>query len=581
MDVNDNLLRAISWTLAHSIWQGLVLAFLSGIVIVATRKSAAVIRYNIIAVLLFAFLCVSALTFSYQMQSQQLQININLDQLPSQIDGSSHSDSDIISADIVQRLIDLFNANSDIIVLVWFMIFCIRLLKFFLQINDVYKVRNSNVNGVLEFWQEKIITLSNSIHLKQAVILLESTVIKVPSVTGFFKPILLLPVGLLANLPHDQIEAILLHELAHIRRKDYLINIIQSFVEVLFFFNPGLLWVSSILRDERENCCDDIALSATNNRQVFARALLSFEEYKLARHTFSIGFGGSKNHLLHRVKRIFSNTNKNLSSVEKTFISVSLLLILGVFLACSNSTVTNSKSNISKKSKTISTTTTSESVYSSTPNFTDITIADERAKIADAESIIADQKVAIVDADVAKKDVEVARIDAKVAKDDVIVAKNDLRFAKSAAEIELANKRIALAQQQQLQAEDRVIAAEIKFRSARSKLNQPKTTLRNNSLEKTVVDENLKKNISSAEPVAPIILNKDAEENRITKGIIADLLSDKLIANTANLSFSLNNTKLTVNGVSQPTIISSKFIAKYLKTATMAISYQHQSTNKL
>ena len=580
MIVNENFLRAISWTLAHSIWQGLLLAFLSGIVIMATRKSAALIRYNVIAALFVSFLFITALTFNYQMHTQQLEYNVQVAQPTSQIDVSSNTNFDFISTDIVQRLVDLFNTNADIIALIWFMIFCIRFFKIFSEFNEIYKIRTSKVHSASDFWQSKIRVMSDRIHLKQAVLLLESKVVKVPSVTGFFKPILLLPVGLLANLPHDQIEAILLHELAHIRRKDYLVNIIQCFVEVLFFFNPGLLWVSSILRDERENCCDDIAISATNNKQGFVRALLSFEEYKFAGQTFAIGFGGSKNHLLHRVKRIFGSDNKTLNSVEKTSISVSLLLIFGVFLACSNSAITNSKSASSIKSKTISTTTTSNSVSTYQTDFTDIKLADEKAAIADAQAIISDKKAAFADAEAAKIDADVARVDAKVAENDVIVAKEDLKFAKSEYEITLAKRRIAVTEQQMMIAEKRLIAAEVKSRNEHNILDIK--SHRSNSLTNSATNKNsLNQNSLTSEAGTPNDSTKESEADQLTKGIIADLLSDRLISSTSNLSFSLNKNKLVVNGVAQPKPTTSKFITKYVKNANVTISYNHQSTDKM
>ena len=111
--------------------------------------------------------------------------------------------------------------------------------------------------------------------------LLESAIVKVPVVIGLLKPVILLPLGLLSNLPPDQVEAVLLHELAHIRRKDYLVNLLQSFAEVVFFFNPALLWISSLMREERENCCDDVAISHIKNKKQFIHALVAFQEYAM------------------------------------------------------------------------------------------------------------------------------------------------------------------------------------------------------------------------------------------------------------------------------------------------------------
>jgi hypothetical protein len=122
------------------------------------------------------------------------------------------------------------------------------------------------------------------------------------------------------------VEAILLHELAHIRRSDYFVNFLQNVAETIFFFNPGLLWISSLLREERENCCDDIALSQTRNKKSFVQALINFKEYELYGSDYSTAFPGKKNFLLNRVSRIMGNENKSFGLGEKVFFILGLLI---------------------------------------------------------------------------------------------------------------------------------------------------------------------------------------------------------------------------------------------------------------
>src|SRR4030095_11498069 len=95
---------------------------------------------------------------------------------------------------------------------------------------------------------------------------LQSSLTKVPVVIGHLKPVILFPIGILNSLPQNEVEAILLHELAHIARNDFLINLLQQFTEIIFFFNPAVIWVSSCIKSERENCCDDIAISVTQDK---------------------------------------------------------------------------------------------------------------------------------------------------------------------------------------------------------------------------------------------------------------------------------------------------------------------------
>ena len=144
-------------------------------------------------------------------------------------------------------------------------------------------------------------------------------------VLGHLKPVILFPAAALTTLAPEEIEAILLHELAHIRRKDYLVNILQNLAEIIFFFNPAVLWISSLIKEERENCCDDIAISQVKNKKQFIHALVSFQEYNLT-SKYAATFSGKRNHLLNRIKRIITNNNKTLSNMEKIFLVTGIII---------------------------------------------------------------------------------------------------------------------------------------------------------------------------------------------------------------------------------------------------------------
>ena len=117
--------------------------------------------------------------------------------------------------------------------------------------------------------------------IRRRVKLVESVLVRAPMVIGQLRPIIYIPLGLINHLPASEMEAVLLHELAHIRRYDYVVNMVQQVAECLLFFNPGFLWISSLLREERENCCDDIAIAHTRDRVEFVRALVRFKEHSL------------------------------------------------------------------------------------------------------------------------------------------------------------------------------------------------------------------------------------------------------------------------------------------------------------
>jgi hypothetical protein len=183
-------------------------------------------------------------------------------------------------------------------------------------------------------WRQRITVLCHQLGISKPVRLLESKIVKLPVVFGQLKPVILVPLGLLAQLAPEQVEAILLHELAHIRRCDYLVNLLQNIIETLFFFNPALLWLSSLIRDERENCCDDVAIDQLKSRKQYIESLISFKERAMYISPLSaVGFAGRKNSFINRVRRIVENKNYTLSRFEKGSLACSSVVAASLALA--------------------------------------------------------------------------------------------------------------------------------------------------------------------------------------------------------------------------------------------------------
>jgi beta-lactamase regulating signal transducer with metallopeptidase domain len=136
--------------------------------------------------------------------------------------------------------------------------------------------------------------------LERVVQVFESTAIAVPMMVGWLKPVVLLPAAALSGLTSDQIEALLAHELAHVRRHDYLVNLLQAAVETLLFYHPAVWWVSRHVRQEREHCCDDLAIAVCGDRAAYAAALADLAAMTTPRFALAASDGS----LLARVKRI-------------------------------------------------------------------------------------------------------------------------------------------------------------------------------------------------------------------------------------------------------------------------------------
>jgi GWxTD domain-containing protein len=167
---------------------------------------------------------------------------------------------------------------------------------------SVQRLRQRGVCYAPERWQKQLARLSAQLRLSRPILLLESCLADAPMVVGHLRPLILMPAGMLAGLPAAQIEAILLHELAHVRRHDYLVNAVQRLVEGLLFYHPAVWWISRVIRAERENCCDDVVVSISGNAHEYAVALAALEQNRWAdREPAVAATGGS---LVKRIRRL-------------------------------------------------------------------------------------------------------------------------------------------------------------------------------------------------------------------------------------------------------------------------------------
>lgn len=145
--------------------------------------------------------------------------------------------------------------------------------------------------------------LCHSLRISIPVRVCESTLVRIPLVIGWIRPIILLPLGMVTGLDDLQLRALLVHELGHIRRNDYLINLLQVVLETLLFYHPAVWWISSRLRHERELCCDDLALTLTGDRVLYAKLLSNLAERRTHWTLASAVTGGN---LLSRIRHVLA-----------------------------------------------------------------------------------------------------------------------------------------------------------------------------------------------------------------------------------------------------------------------------------
>ncbi|HEV2379808.1 MAG TPA: M56 family metallopeptidase [Terriglobia bacterium] len=175
---------------------------------------------------------------------------------------------------------------------------------------------------------QTVLRLARRMSIRRPVRVLISGLADSPSVAGWLRPVLLLPAASLLNLNVEQLEAVLAHELAHIRRHDYLVNVLQTLAETLFFYQPAVWWVSSCIRNERELCCDDLAVEICGDPVGYARALTKLERLRVI--SPGLALSSTAGPLLRRIQRLTGAVEEQPPSRLPAVLALSLALACGL-----------------------------------------------------------------------------------------------------------------------------------------------------------------------------------------------------------------------------------------------------------
>ncbi|WP_373552137.1 M56 family metallopeptidase [Haliscomenobacter sp.] len=324
----DALIYATGWTVVHSLWQALTIALILSIVLISTPRRLAHWRYSCAGIALLLVLVAGGATFYHYFQKSMLQVDLGLITL-AQFGGSETPTPESFLQYWQGRFTDYFNQQLPLIVTVWLCGLTFFMLRMLGGLAYIRQLRYQGIRPVQEEWEEMLRELAQKLKIKRPVAILESLRIQSPVVIGHFKPLILVPVGLLAGLSIDQVEAILAHELAHVYRRDYLLNLLQTLIEALFYFNPGVWWISSCIRIEREHCCDDIAVALCQNNLEYAKALVCIKEMKQG-FTPQLAMAAlrKKKLLLTRIQRILQQPVNTSDMSEKIMVTGMLALML-------------------------------------------------------------------------------------------------------------------------------------------------------------------------------------------------------------------------------------------------------------
>jgi beta-lactamase regulating signal transducer with metallopeptidase domain len=326
------------WLLVHSLWQFAIVAILAIVLQRATRRRSAVLRYRTLLATMLLLVAMPVVTWFQlsppgppaamaEIQSVETlppvpppraafapgngphmhpaeAASVRLagktaaqraePTLPQHVSGRS--------AWALPQLEQRLHPWLPAIVLVWLAGACLAALRPLWGWYTARRLRTTGVTRVPDAMHVILERTARRLKLDQTVELLQSAWVQSPAVVGYLRPVILLPVCVVTGLPESELELILAHELAHIRRHDYLVNLLQTLAETLFFYHPAVWWLSRQIRNERENCCDDVAMDIAGSRADYARALLAVEELRAVPSRFAVAAGGGS--LLARIRRI-------------------------------------------------------------------------------------------------------------------------------------------------------------------------------------------------------------------------------------------------------------------------------------
>ncbi len=291
--VGTPLAKAIGWTLFHSLWEGAIVAITLLAALWVLRSSRA--RYAAACLAMLAIVAGFIGTLLFVQHAASLKptaFNLTIPPAPPGDGFNLRNQFERLSAsDVLSWLAPFWLAGV--------IFFHLRGLAGWIAAR---RLGSRGVCRAPELWQEGLIELRARLRLSKPAALLESSLAGVPVVVGYLRPAILLPVGMLVNMPASQVEAILLHELAHIRRHDYLVNLFQTVVENFLFYHPAVWWISGVIRAERENCCDDLVVAANGNAPEYAAALTALEQSRWAAHDAALAATGGN--LMKRIRRL-------------------------------------------------------------------------------------------------------------------------------------------------------------------------------------------------------------------------------------------------------------------------------------
>ena len=331
--------QRVGWTLLHFLWQGAAVAALFALLRNTLRARSAQARYLAGCLSLLLMAAAPVVTFM-SLQPAPVSTVASAAPQPARVIAPVVSAGPAVQrpAEFGDELLVFWGRYAEFtetllpwVVSAWLAGVLLLSSRLLLSWLAVQRLRRRQTEPIEPLWMERLDELKERLGITRPVRLLKSALVQVPSVIGWFRPVILLPASSLTELSPTQLELVLAHELAHIRRHDHWVNLLQIAVETLLFYHPAVWWVSGCVREEREHCCDDLAVRVCGNRVAYAHALATLEELRGAMAPMALAASGGS--LLQRVRRVLGlpaddGSHNSRVSVGPIFFGLGLVMMV-------------------------------------------------------------------------------------------------------------------------------------------------------------------------------------------------------------------------------------------------------------
>jgi len=323
---NSPFLTSLALTLLHFLWQGLLVATVLKSALLIFNDNKPQLRYVLSSLAMLANLLLPIITFFIVYRTEVSSANslANSLALNEFIQDLKQPDALFSYKELTETLPFLLPYIS----VLWLSAITLLAGKLLMEITIVNKLPQQGTVAPSDRLQARFDDLVEQIHLKITPRLLISLKVEVPMAIGWLKPVVLLPASMISGLNNAQLEMLILHELAHIRRHDYLVNFLQTLVEILLFFHPAVLWVSKQMRNEREYCSDDIAVQHCGDAVAYAHTLADTASLCTKAHNHTIpdmAMAASGGDLKRRVIRLVGHHCAPSNNISKWFASATII----------------------------------------------------------------------------------------------------------------------------------------------------------------------------------------------------------------------------------------------------------------